>query len=89
MTPLASVYCYRIVTDHDDHGQRITAISNEGVEIAGAYRPGGLNDWRVYVTKLVADATGLPQPHKVHACSRQDALRWVGLLAALYGRGAL
>lgn len=78
---------YRIVVDNDEHGQRIIAVTADtGVEIAGAYRPGRLNDWRVFVTKLVSAETGLPQPHKVHACSREDAARWVDTIAYLYMR---
>lgn len=78
---------YRIVAEADEHGQRIIAIATDsGVEIAGAYRPGQLNDWKIYVTKLVAEETGLPQPHKAHVCSREDAVRWIDTLASLYAQ---
>ncbi|OBH08939.1 hypothetical protein A5695_25215 [Mycobacterium sp. E1747] len=75
---------YRIQPELDDHTQRIVAIDPDGVEIAGAYRLIDFNAWHVYVAKLVSDTLGLPQPHKVHACSRADALRWLDLIATLY-----
>lgn len=77
---------YRIQLDEDHDTQRMVAVTFEDIEIVGAYRPVGLNDWRVYVTKLVADAVELPQPHKVHVCSREDAIRWIDAIATLYVR---
>lgn len=75
---------YSIISESDEHSQRVIAVGMDGVEIVGAYRPVPLNDWRVYVSKLISQRTGLPQPHKTHACSRADALRWVETLAWLY-----
>jgi hypothetical protein len=75
---------YRIVCNDDEHSHRISAVDSRGNEIAGAYRPQGLNDWRIYVCKNVIGSTGLLQPHKVHACSRVDATRWVDLIAFYY-----
>lgn len=77
---------YRIQPECDEHTQRIFALNADGAELVGAYRPHELNDWKIYVSKLVADALDLPQPHKVHACSRSDAVRWIDLIATLYTR---
>ncbi|SRX93596.1 hypothetical protein MSP7336_01835 [Mycobacterium shimoidei] len=87
MTAVATPY--RLVADADKDGQRIIAVTPDDIEICGAYRPLRLNDWRLYVTKLMSDVAGLPQPHKVHVVSRSDAIRWVDLLAALYARAVL
>lgn len=77
---------YRIQPEADGHTQRIVAVNADGAEIVGAYRLVGFNAWHVYVTKLVADAIDLPQPHKSHVCSRADAVRWLDMIATLYTR---
>lgn len=77
---------YRIEPANDEHTQRIVAVDSDGAQIVGAYRPVGLNDWRVYMTKMVADAVGLQQPHKAHVCSRADAIRWIDAIATLYSK---
>lgn len=87
MTTATEAY-YRVRPDDDRYTQRVIAETPEGVGIVGAYRPIDLNDWRVFVAKPVADALNLPQPHKVHACSREDALRWIDLIATLYTKAA-
>lgn len=75
---------YRLDVEADAFTQRVVALTDDGQVIVGAYRPNGLNDWRVYLTKLVVDGLGLPQPHKVHCCSREDAIRWLDFIATLY-----
>jgi hypothetical protein len=84
----ATVPVYRISLDEDQYTQRIVAVDAQNIEIVGAYRPVGLNDWRLFLTKLVSDTVALPQPHKVHVCSRDDALRWIDLIATLYIRAS-
>lgn len=88
MTAACTDSRYRIRPDNDEHTQRMLAITVEGMVIAGAYRPVELNDWKVFVSKFVTDAIGVTQPHKVHSCSRADALHWVSLIATLYTRAA-
>ena len=75
---------YRIQPEADEHTQRIVAVDADGAEIAGAFRLTGFNAWHVYLTKLVTDVTGMPQPHKSHVCSRADAVRWIDTIATLY-----
>ncbi len=87
MTAACSTGCdYRIRPDDDAHTQRIIAVTGDGMVIAGAYRPIDLNDWRVFVSKFITDAIGVTQPHKVHSCSREDAVHWLDMLATLYTR---
>lgn len=75
---------YRIESDQDAHAYRLDAFTLDGLRIAGAYRPLRLNDWRVFVTKQFVGE--LPQPSKVHVVSREDAVRWIDMLATLYVR---
>lgn len=75
---------YRLVTDDDSDFQRIVAVDGRDAQIVGAYRPQRLNDWRLYATKQFVDAVDLPQPSKVHVVSRQDAVKWLDVLASLY-----
>ena len=75
---------YRLVIEDDAEFQRIIAVDDSDVQIVGAYRTHALNDWRVYIAKAFSDAVNLPQPHKVHVVSRQDAVRWLNVLASLY-----
>lgn len=82
----ASTIGYEIRPDNDEHTERMVAVTTEDVVIVGAYRPLLLNDWRVYIAKFVTDAVGVIQPHKVHSCSREDALHWLDLIATLYTR---
>lgn len=77
---------YRLRPEHDEHTQRIIAVTADDVEIVGAYRLNDFNAWHLYVTKLVVDALGLAQPHKAHVCSREDAGHWVDMIASLYAR---
>lgn len=77
---------YRLYPEVDEHTERIVAVTEAGVPICGAYRPVELNDWRVFVSRFVADDLGVVQPHKVHSCSREDALHWLDMLATLYTR---
>lgn len=86
MTAATYTAGYRIQNENDEHTQRIVAVNSDDMQIVGAYRPTGLNDWRVFITKLVADTIGLPQPHKAHVCSRADAIRWIDLIATLYSK---
>lgn len=75
---------FTIRGEKDQYTQRVIAVDEWDMEIVGAYRPHALNDWRVYVSKFVTDAVGVDQPHKVHACSREDAVTWVVAIATLY-----
>ncbi|MGV7251882.1 hypothetical protein PJJ30_23940 [Mycobacterium kansasii] len=75
---------YRIISDDDDQSQRIIAVTSADIELCGAYRPGRLNDWRFYLCKLATGLSGLPQPHKAHVCSRDDANRWIDTIAWHY-----
>ncbi|MCV7102530.1 hypothetical protein [Mycobacterium palustre] len=77
---------YRLVADDDAESFRILAVDAQGNHICGAYRSRRLNDWKVYATKLLIDGTGLTQPHKVHVISREDAVRWLEMLAHYYTR---
>lgn len=77
---------HRLITDSDNEFQRIIAVDHRDVEIAGAYRAHRLNDWKVYPTKALTAVTGVAQPCKVHVVSREDAVRWLDLLAVLYQR---
>jgi hypothetical protein len=75
---------YRLVIEDDSEFQRIVAVDNCDVQIVGAYRTHRLNAWHLYATKKFAELVDLPQPHKVHVVSRQDAIRWLDVLASLY-----
>jgi hypothetical protein len=75
---------YQLVTEDDAGFQRIIAVDRNDVQIVGAYRTHQLNAWLLYSTKAFADAVGMPQPHKVHVVSRQDAVRWLDVLASFY-----
>lgn len=86
MTSTCTIPLYRIQPDNDAHAQRMVAVTATGMVIAGAYRPVELNDWKIFVSKYTADALGVVQPHKVHSCSREDALHWLDMLATLYTR---
>lgn len=75
---------YRIEYSEDEYAIRIAAVDSGNREIVGAYRPRALNDWRMYLAKPLSESVDLPQPHKVHVVSRQDAVRWLDVLASLY-----
>lgn len=77
---------YRLVAEDDAEFQRIVAVDARDTEIVGAYRTQRLNDWKLYSTKQFAEAVNLPQPSKVHVVSRQDAVRWLDILASFYTR---
>ena len=77
---------YRLVVEDDSEFQRIIAVDERDTEIVGAYRTHQLNDWKLYSTKQFAEAVNLPQPSKVHVISRQDAVRWLDVLASFYTR---
>jgi hypothetical protein len=77
---------YSIVEDEDGSSSpRISAVSASGEEIAGAYLPHGQANWRLYVTPLLASVAGVQfrQSH-LHLFSREEASRWVDLIARLY-----
>lgn len=84
MTAESRAAGYRIVGDDNSHGQRVIAVTADDIEICGSFKLARLNDWHLYVSKLVADTLDLTQPHNAHICSRDDAIRWVDILAALY-----
>lgn len=77
---------YRLHPEVDAHTERIVAVTANGIPICGAYRPVELNDWRIFISKFTADALNVVQPHKVHSCSREDAMHWIDMLATLYTR---
>lgn len=77
---------YRIVLEKDETTQQVIAVDRRDMEICGAYRTHELNHWFVYVTKFASDAVGLPQPKKVHSVSREEAVKWVDMIASLYAR---
>lgn len=83
---MTSACDYRLVVEDDTEFQRIVAVDGCDTEIVGAYRTHSLNDWKLYSTKQFAEAVGLPQPSKVHVVSRQDAVRWLDVLASFYTR---
>lgn len=83
----ASTVGYRMVVDNDAESYRIIAVTrSNGIPICGAYRQRSLNDWKIYISKFTADALDVVQPHKVHSCSREDAVHWIDMLATLYTR---
>lgn len=86
MTTICTDSGYRLQPDVDEHTERIVAVTADGIPICGAYRPRSLNDWRVFISKFTADTLGVVQPHKVHSCSREDAVHWLDMLATLYTR---
>lgn len=85
----AMTAAYSIVEDEDGTSSpRISAVSASGEEIAGAYLPHGQANWRLYVTPLLASVAGVQfrQSH-LHLFSRDEACRWVDLIARLYVAG--
>lgn len=77
---------YEVVPDDDAESYRIIAVAADGTHICGAYRSRRLNDWKIYVCKPFVDGTGLAQPQKAHVINRDDAVRWVDMLAHYYTR---
>lgn len=72
----------------DDNGtERITVFDDDTSVICGAFRPVGHLYWRLYLATGVATAgctaTQTPPPHLL-AARREDACRWVELIAHLY-----
>lgn len=68
---------------------RVFAVDDaDGQEICGAFNPVGHRHWQLYVTRKVADLTGLrTPPHREHFWGdhgRADALAWIELIATLY-----
>lgn len=84
MTAPCTAPSYRLQPEVDTHTERIVAVTADGIPICGAYRPVELNDWRIFVSRFTADVLGVVQPHKVHSCSREDAVHWLDMLATLY-----
>jgi hypothetical protein len=87
-----------VISDHpvidsvDDNGtERITVFDHDTSVMCGAFRPAGHLYWRLYLTAAVASAdspaTQLPPPHLLTA-RRQDACRWLEIIAHLYHRCA-
>lgn len=72
----------------DEEAERITAVDQNGVAIAGAYRPQGHDYWCFYVTRLVTNLTSLSvPPHREHFWGNSGRVivrHWVELIAALY-----
>ena len=72
----------------DDNGtERITVFDDDTSVICGAFRPVGHLYWRLYLAAEVASAgctaTQTPAPHLL-AARREDACRWIELIAHLY-----
>jgi hypothetical protein len=75
---------YRIVED-EDSSQRVSAVDDNDQLIVGAFRPAQNNYWLLYITPLVAAAAGVPfRPDHLPLWSRDQARRWVDLVAHLY-----
>ena len=75
---------YRIVED-DDGSQRVSAVDDNDQLIVGAFRHAQNNYWLFYITPLVAAAAGVPfRPDHLPLWSRDQARRWVDLVAHLY-----
>ena len=72
----------------DEEPHRVSAIDQNGIEIAGAYELEKQHCWNLYVTTLVEQAAHMPTPpHHEHFWGehgRVDAQAWVELIAALY-----
>lgn len=77
---------YTIVADDDAESFRVIAVDSLGNVICGAYRSRRLNDWKIYLSKLFCGGTELSQPQKAHVINRDDAVRWVDMLAHYYTR---
>lgn len=63
---------------------RISAVDENGVEVAGAFKPVGHDGWRVYATARLTEHT-----HNVIAVNQQIARWHVEMLAELFERGQL
>ena len=77
-----------VIASVDDNGtERITVFDDDTSVICGAFRPAGHLYRRLYLTATVASAgcpaPQIPPPH-VLAARREDACRWVELIAHLY-----
>lgn len=76
---------YQLRFSEDEYAVRVAAVDVNNREIVGAYRPLSLNHWMLYVTKaFIGETDDLPQPNKVHVVSRQDAIKWLNVLASFY-----
>jgi len=67
---------------------RIAALDGTGRAICGAFQPEGHDYWKLYVTRLVTEITGLTTPpHIEHFWNDHGGTivrRWVEMVAALY-----
>lgn len=83
-----------VVADHpviasvDDNGtERITVFDHDTSVICGAFKPVGHLYWRLYLSAAVASSDSLSlqvPPPPVLAARRQDACRWLEVIAHLY-----
>jgi len=75
---------YTLVEEQD----RLSAVTPEGVEIAGAHKPTGHEYWSVYVTASAVRASGHPCfPRHIHyhgLTAEHDSRVWVDFVAGLY-----
>lgn len=78
---------YRLVEESGGCA-RISAVDADGVQICGAYQPGGHTYWVVYLTASLTALTGRRPPHHAHVPGRCDAQAWVEAVGGLYGRAA-
>lgn len=81
---------YSIIEDEDGPTRpRISAVNASDVEIAGAFQPPHMPYWLLYVTPLLASTADV-EFHLDHLRlrSREEARRWVDLVAHLYVKAA-
>jgi hypothetical protein len=84
---------YRLITYRDDEDtERISVFGINGAEICGAFKPASRPYWLLYVSAAVAEVAGRPRsnpiPPRLQLRCRQDARKWVELIAGLYVRSA-
>lgn len=83
-----------VITEHpviasvdEDGTERITVFDDDTSVICGAFKPAGHLYWRLYLSTAVASsdspATRVP-PAPVLTARRQDAYRWLEVIAHLY-----
>lgn len=77
-----------VVVSVDDNGtERITVFDDHTSVICGAFKPAGQLYWRVYISTALASSDSLAArmpPPPVLAARRQDACRWLEIIAHLY-----
>lgn len=91
VTPVALIY--PVVHDRDgyqliEEAGRVSAVTPDGVEIAGAHEPCGHEYWSVHVSATAVRAAHMSEfPRHIHyhgINSRHDAQVWVEFIAGLF-----